>query len=262
MSSLRRYALGASSPISVLLLWELAARFEIIDAIFFPPPTQILGRLFQLLTLHALFWEHLWASVFRLIAGSAIAIPTGITLGIAVSLIPSVRLALMPLIALTYPVPKLAIFPILLIIFGPGDASKIAIIAIGVFYLVLLNTAHGVRAISDLGYLEVVKVYKIPFWKKMYRVVITGSASHILTGIKTGLGYGLVMVVAGEFTVSKTGLGVFMWNAWDQFQIVDVYAGLMVLSFFGILIFFACDFLIYRSTFRVGTMKQTNQVVE
>ena len=118
---------------------------------------------------------------------------------------------------------------------------KIAIIAIGIFFLVLLSTVHGVQRLSPFGYLDIVFIYKIPFWKRLFRIIIRGALPEILNGIKMGLGYGLVMVVAGEFSVSRNGIGFFMWNAWDQFRIRDLYCGLIILSLLGLFIFIVLD---------------------
>ncbi len=73
--------------------------------------------------------------------------------------------------------------------------------------------------------------------------MIKGVSPDILAGIKVGIGYGLVMVVAGEFTVSRDGIGFFMWNAWDQFRITDLYCGLFVLSLMGLIFFYTLDFI-------------------
>jgi len=125
----------------------------------------------------------------------------------------------------------------LLVIFGIGDAAKIAIIAIGIFFLVLFNTTQGVKRLISLGYFNIIFIYKIPYRTKISKIIFQGALPEILNGIKMGLGYGLVMVIAGEFTISKNGIGFFMWNAWDQFRILDLYCGLVVISLLGYIIF-------------------------
>jgi ABC-type nitrate/sulfonate/bicarbonate transport system permease component len=233
--------LSSSSIVTLLIIWEIASKNNFINSLYFPSPSEVISRLFYLIFNETAFLGDIWASTYRLIYGSIISIPPAIILGVAIGLNKYVDLFFKPLIAITYPIPKLAIFPLLLVIFGMGDASKIAMIAIGIFYLVFLNTTHGVERLSSSGYFDIVLIYRIPFWKKLFQVVIRGTLPEILDGIKIGMGYGLVMVVAGEFSASRRGVGCFMWNAWDQFRIKDLYCGLAILSLLGFMIFFVLD---------------------
>ena len=233
-----------SIPVLVaLILWQTLTRFNLISALYFPPPADILKELFFLLFNDPSFTYGILRSSYRLFLGLLISVPTAIIVGLAMSLSRHITFWLEPLIAVTYPIPKLAIFPLLLVIFGIDDMPKIAVIAIGIFFLVLLNTLHGLERLSKAGYFDIVTIYKIPFWKKIFHVMIKGIFPDILNGIKVGIGYGLVMVVAGEFTVSKDGIGFFMWNAWDQFRITDLYCGLFVLSLMGFIFFNTLDFI-------------------
>lgn len=233
--------LNSSSVITLLIIWEIASKNNFINSLYFPAPSEVISRLFYLVFNDTAFLGDIWASTYRLIIGSIISIPPAIILGVATGLNKYVDLFFKPLIAITYPIPKLAIFPLLLVIFGIGDASKIAIIAIGVFFLVILNTIHGIQSLFSSGYFDIVVVYKIPFWKKLFQIVIRGILPEILNGVKIGVGYGLVMVVAGEFSASRNGVGFFMWNAWDQFRVTDLYCGLVILSLFGLIIFIVID---------------------
>lgn len=238
---LKNFLLSSFSIIILLVIWEIGSKNNLINALYFPPPSEIISRLFYLIFNKTTFLNNIWASLYRLTIGSIISIPSAIILGIAISLNKYVDLFFKNLIAVTYPIPKLAIFPLMLIIFGVGDSSKIAIIAIGIFFLVLLSTIHGVQRLFSLGYFDIIIIYKIPFWEKLFRIVIRGTLPEILNGIKMGVGYGLVMVVAGEFSVSRNGIGFFMWNAWDQFCVKDVYCGLIILSLLGLFIFIVLD---------------------
>jgi ABC-type nitrate/sulfonate/bicarbonate transport system permease component len=233
--------LHSFSAITVLILWEIASKNNFINSLYFPAPSEVISKLFYLFFNQADFLGDIWASTYRLIMGSIISIPVALILGVAIGLNKYVDLFFKSLIAITYPIPKLAIFPLLLVIFGIGDASKIAMIAIGIFFLVLLNTIHGVERVFSSGYFDIVLIYRIPFWNKLFRVVIRGALPEILNGIKIGMGYGLVMVVAGEFSASRRGVGCFMWNAWDQFRIKELYCGLIILSLLGLIIFVVLD---------------------
>ena len=236
-----RLFLSSILLILLICLWEFCASKKIINTIYFPRPSAVFLQLFHLLFNNPDFTMDIYSSLKRLLIGTLIAVPPAILLGIAVGLNKTIDLLSKSCIAVTYPVPKLAVFPLLLLLFGIGDASKIALIAIGIFFLVLLNTIHGVQRLASSGYFDIVRVYRIPFLKKLIHIVLRGVLPEILEGVKIGMGYGLVMIVASEFTASRNGIGLFMWNAWDQFRVKDMYCGLFVLSMTGLLIFYFFD---------------------
>ena len=228
----------------VLALWELAARLLWIDPRFFPAPTEVivnLGR--DLFGESARLPHHLAASLTRLFAGGAIGILGGLILAVAAQLNRGVRAFFDPLVSALYPVPKLAIYPLLLLMFGIGDAPKVAMIALGVFFLVFFSTLHGGDRLRQRGFLDLAQVYRVPTATRIFRILLLGSLPEILEGIKTGLGYGLVMMVASEFTLAHDGIGVYMWMGWDQFRILDVYGGLFVLALLGMANFYSLEFL-------------------
>ena len=129
------YFLLSFSPILILLvLWEIASKINLINVLFFPAPSAIISRLYYLIFCDSAFLNDIRFSFYRLLIGSIISVPLAVILGIAIGLNKYVDLLFRHLIAITYPIPKLAIFPFLLIIFGVGDESKIALIAIGIFF--------------------------------------------------------------------------------------------------------------------------------
>ena len=225
----------------LLAAWELASRASLLHPVFFPPPAQILKRLWVLLWTDDQFIWEIAKSHRRLALGALLSVPPAVAMGLLLGLHPKARRLFSSLIALTYPIPKLAVFPLLMVILGIGESSKIAIIAVGVFFLVLLSTLQGCQRLFKEDYMDIVRVFRIPNGKTFFAVAFQGSLPEILSGLKMGLGYGLVMVVASEFTFSQNGIGFFIWRAWDQFRIVDIYCGLTVLSISGFLIFMGVD---------------------
>src|SRR5947207_6357231 len=148
-NTMRDRIIGLSSPLLLLLLWEIAVRLGIVDARFFPPPSRILVTLVALIE-SGVLWANTWASLQRLFWGSLIGGVPALLLGVVMGIYRPIRAALEPLVAATYPVPKSAILPLILLIFGLGEASKIAMVAIGVFYPVLINAVAGVLQINRI----------------------------------------------------------------------------------------------------------------
>jgi NitT/TauT family transport system permease protein len=247
-----------SSPVLLILLWEALSRLNLINAVYFPAPSRVFLRLVNLLVSDQLFWIDIESSLIRLTIGTAIAIPLAIAIGVGAGLSRKADRFISPLVAITYPVPKLCILPLLMIFLGIGDASKIAIIAIGIFYLVLLSVIHGIKGLPNV-YFDIAFVYRIPFLKRIFFVVLNGILPDILQGCKVGIGYGLVMVVASEFIAAKNGVGFFMWNAWDQFRIIDLYVGLAIFSMAGLGIFACFEWALSRLKWRNGNANRRIQ---
>ncbi len=238
-----------TAPVVILLAWEALSYFRVINAVYFPAPCVILRRFVHLLLQDPAFTQNVLFSLKRLALGALIAVPLALVLGLAVGLSRGFSRFFMPLISLTYPLPKLSILPLLMILLGIGDVSKIAIIAIGIFYFVLLGIIHGIRGLPRV-YDDLAQVYRIPLSKKISSIVLIGILPDILHGCKLGIAYGLVMVVAGEFIAARNGIGFFMWNAWDQFRIIDVYVGLVVFSLLGLAVFAFFDGILLRMKWR------------
>ncbi|WP_240158806.1 hypothetical protein [Burkholderia sp. Ax-1724] len=128
--------ISIASPVLLLLLWQGAAQTGLIDVRFFPAPTQIFST-FGALVKDGSLWDNTSATLLRLLWGGLIGGIPALLLGVATGLSKPLHAVFEPLIAATYPVPKSAIFPLLMLICGLGEASKIAMVAIGVFYPML-----------------------------------------------------------------------------------------------------------------------------
>ena len=127
------------SPLLLLLLWELSSQFNLIDRRFFPAPSTIASTAWRMTVSLELF-EHIGATLRRVGIGYVMGAVPGIVMGLVLGLSRPVRRLLGPIFAALYPVPKIAILPLILLIFGVGDASKFVVIAIGVFFLMFYNT--------------------------------------------------------------------------------------------------------------------------
>lgn len=231
------------SVLAGFIVWQSVCVLQLIDPIYFPSPLAIIHQAWKLYTEQAEFRDHLFNSLWRLLAGQVIALPLATILALLTTLNTPFRDIISPWIGLTYPIPKLALFPFLLITLGTGDISKTAMIALGSFFLMYLSFVVGFRRVYESEQFEVVRVYNVNRIKILRHVFLKGAAPEIINGIKLGFGYGLVMMVGSEMTMSKNGLGFYMWNAWDQFRILDMYACLAWISLLGILIFHTCDWL-------------------
>ena len=227
----RERAISILSPLVLLGLWEICARTGIVDVRFFPAPSNIIGHLFELASSGAL-WRHVGASLYRLAAGFIVGCVPAIVIGLAIGLYRPVRAAFDPLISATYPIPKSSLLPLILLIFGLGESSKIAMVAIGVFYPVLINSCTGVLEINKI-FLDVGRNFGASRFNMFRTVALPGALPLIMTGIKLGAGMGLVLIAIAEMVGAKQGLGYMIWNAWELFDVQTMYVGLFVIAIIG-----------------------------
>lgn len=225
---------SVASPLALLLLWELSARTGLIDTRFFPAPTSIVRQGIDLAGSGEL-WGHLSASLQRLLWGSLLGGIPALLIGIAMGLYRPIRAAIDPLISATYPVPKSAILPLILLIFGLGEASKIVMVALGVFFPVVINTISGVMQIDKI-YLDVGKNFRASRWQTFRTVALPGALPSIMAGIKLGIGMGLILIAIAEMVGAKTGIGFMIWDAWQILSVETMYVGLIVISILGFLL--------------------------
>jgi len=229
------------SPLIAFLLWELCSRTGVFDIRFFPPPSDVLVHLFTVSPEEGIL-KDIGASLYRIFFGYTLGVSAGIALGVAIGLSTRVRVIFYPIIALLYPIPKIAILPLIMLIFGIGDLSKIVVVFIGSFFLVLINTVHGVASINKI-YHQVGQVYRIPRRYFVLRIILPGSLPAIFTGLKLAIGYSLVIVVAAEFSGANAGIGYLIWQSWETFSILSMYAGIFVIAALGFIFTFGLEYL-------------------
>lgn len=231
--------LSVLSPLSLLLVWEILARAGIIDTRLLSSPTLIVRALVPLLVSGELLHNTL-VSVQRIIVGFIAGSLPGVLLGVAMGLSPLVRSAVEPMIQATYPIPKLAIMPLILLVFGLGETSKVFTIGIGVFYLVVINSMAGVLHIDKI-YMDVAKNFGASRKDYYLTIALPGALPMIFAGLKLGMGMALILVVAAEMSAAKAGVGWMIWRAYDMFAIEQMFVALIVLSVLGYLFSIVLD---------------------
>ncbi|WP_050183548.1 ABC transporter permease [Domibacillus robiginosus] len=226
-------ALTIFSPLFLLLIWEFLSRSGLMDARFFPPPTTI-ATAFVELTVSGELFEHIQISLFRILAGFLLGAVPGIILGLFMGLYAPIRHFLSPLIMALMPIPTLALLPIILILFGIGETSKVVTIAGSVFFPVVINTAAGVLSIDSM-YLDVAKNYGASRKDFFLKIALPGSLPFMLEGIQMGQAIALLTIVAAEMMGARSGIGYLIWTSYNAFLLKDMFVGLILISFFGYL---------------------------
>ncbi|RZL61121.1 MAG: ABC transporter permease [Variovorax sp.] len=225
--------LAAQVALLVLLLgaWQ-AASGRWIDPFYISSPSAVAAKLYGWAvdgTLLNSFLYTFQAMAGGFILGSSLGFVVGFTLGRSHVL---ARL-LDPFITAIYCMPKIALAPLLIMWFGIGLASKVAMAALIVFFLVFLNTFAGVRDVQAV-HLQSVRIMGASSWQELRLVVIPSAAAWVLTGLKVSVPYALIGAVVGELISSNRGIGFLIGQASGLFDTAGVFAGLTVLALTGI----------------------------
>ena len=239
--SQREQLIGILSPILLLALWEITARIGWIDPRFFPPPSAVMTKLVAL-TENGELMTNLSASLQRLGWGFLLGGIPAILLGLAMGLYRPIKAAFNPLVAATYPIPKSAIMPLILLIFGLGESSKIVMVALGVFYPVLINTFTGVEQIAKI-HLDVGRNFRADKLQVFTTIALPGALPSIMAGVKLGIGMGLILIAIAEMVGAKDGIGFMIWNAWQVLAVDTMYVGLIVIALLGFISTFIVDLI-------------------
>ncbi|HUG14279.1 MAG TPA: ABC transporter permease, partial [Thermomicrobiales bacterium] len=177
--------LALLGPFVVLGIWEALSRTGTINPFFFPAPTSLRSTALDLIRTGEL-WDHTRASLTRILVGFTIAAAPGVLLGVLMGLWWPLRAMLTPVAASAFAIPKIAILPLVIIIFGIGETSKIAMVAISVFFLVVLSTMSAVMEVEQV-YFDVARNANASLWQQILTVALPGALPGIFTGLRLAL---------------------------------------------------------------------------
>ncbi len=215
------------------------AALQLISPLFLPPPQQVLAKLLTIAGpqgfMDATLWQHLAASLTRIVLALLAAVVIGIPVGIAMGLSPTVRGILDPVIELYRPVPPLAYLPLMVIWFGIGETSKILLIYLAIFAPVAMSALAGVKSAQQVR-IRAAQSLGASRAQVLWFVILPGALPEILTGLRIGLGVGWSTLVAAELIAATRGLG-FMVQSAGEFLATDVVlAGIAVIAIIAFLL--------------------------
>lgn len=229
----RQLTLSLATLLVLLAVWWVVSALKLISPLFLPAPQQVLHQLLTVASaqgfMDATLWQHLGASLMRILIALFAAALIGIPVGIAMGLNSTVRGILDPLIELYRPVPPLAYLPLMVIWFGIGETSKILLIYLAIFAPVALSAVAGVKSAQQVR-LRAARSLGASRWQVLWYVILPGALPEILTGLRIGLGVGWSTLVAAELIAATRGLG-FMVQSAGEFLATDVVlAGIAVIA--------------------------------
>jgi ABC-type nitrate/sulfonate/bicarbonate transport system permease component len=236
LAGIAERAMPALVIAGVLLAWELFVRLRGIAPIYLPPPSTIAVYLFRMITDGSIAFN-LGVTLLRIFAGFAVAAVTGVTLGVLMGMSRIIARIADPWIAALYPLPKIALIPLLVIWLGTGEVYKIVISAITAFFPIVISTYAGIRQ-TDQGLVKAARDLGANRRQIQMKIVSPAAIPSIFAGLHLGMGVTVILVVAAEMigSSSQSGMGFLLIQSGQVMETEKVFASLVVLAVVGALI--------------------------
>ncbi len=242
VARLRKLGLGLIVPAILLGWWEIAAGAGAINTFFFPAPSHIVVNGVTHL-LDGSLTADISATLLRVFSGIAIGGSTGYLAGLFTGTSALIRALFEPFFSAFYTIPKIAILPVFIFLFGLGESPVIAIISITVFFYVWVYTFGAVRGI-DSSYLDVARTYSASRWAILRHVIIPATLPQVFTGLRVAVAVGTLITITTEIVIGDSGLGFVIFHSRMIMRIEDSYVGIFAVSILG--------FTLQRLVVRIG----------
>ena len=231
--SLRMFAFGI---FLCLVLWAVTA--QILQMPVIPSPEQVLLRLMQkfpdTIAVHAGY------SLLRIVLGLVVAVAVGYPVGVLMGYFPRVNRLLAPILYLTYPVPKIALLPVVMLLFGVGETSKMLLVFLIIVFQVVVAVRDAVAAIPPETYAPL-RVLGATFAQIVRHIIVPASLPKFITAVRVAMATAISVLFFTETFGTQYGIGYYIMDAWLRVSYLDMYAGITVLSTMGLVLFILLD---------------------
>ncbi|HQZ21802.1 MAG TPA: ABC transporter permease [Thermoflexales bacterium] len=227
--ALIRWAITLTALIAV---WELVTRLRLIHPLWLPAPSIVAQKFAEMLA-SGVIVRQTTSTLTAVLLGVLMGGLPGAVLGLAMGASPRLRAIADPIVAAFHALPKIALLPLVIVAFGVGETPRIVISALGAFFPLLINGMAGARNIAPV-YFEVSRNYGASRAKTFARVILPGSLPSLITGLRLAANTSLLLTIAAEMVLPRSGLGAVIWRAWETMRIEELYVGLIVAATLGI----------------------------
>jgi ABC-type nitrate/sulfonate/bicarbonate transport system permease component len=226
--------IGTGAVVLLLVIWQLAAEASLVSSLVLPSPTSIASALVAYVK-SSTFGIDLATSGQEVLYGYLLSVVVGVPLGLAMGWYRRLDYALDPFVSFAYASPRIAIAPLVVIWFGIGIWSKVAIIFVMSVFSILINTRAGVKNL-DAHLIKAARSFGAGDWQMFRTVALPGALPFIITGLRLGVGQALIGVVVGELIAAQHGIGQAMATFGTTFQTASVFATLIIVAGAGLLL--------------------------
>ena len=228
----RRWVTSWAGVAVLLVLWQAAPNLGWVDKTFLPPLSQVLHAWWDLARTGEL-WDDVQVSLQRSLTGFGIAIAAGVPLGLAIGWYPLAAELLNPVLTIFLNTAALALLPVFTLILGIGETSKITIVVYASVWPILYNTIAGVRGVDPL-LIKSARSLGVGPVRLFQKVILPAATPTIFTGVRLGGAASILVLITTEMVGAKSGLGYLIINSQFNFQIPQMYAGIITVSAVGV----------------------------
>lgn len=229
-----RLVIGAGTFLTLLAVWELIGRSGLVDPLFVSSPSRVLEAGTTLMQ-EPDFWNDLRVSGLEFAIGYGAAAVVGVLIGLSVGLSKRLDYMLAPFVDMLNAVPRVTLLPLIIIWFGIGIWSKVAVVFLGAVIPILINTQSGVKT-NEARFVRVARSFSASRFKIFTSIVLPGTVPFIFTGLKYGAGRALLGVVVGELYASTAGVGHVIADAGNTLQPDVVFFGVFIFMVTGLVV--------------------------
>ena len=216
-----------------LAAWELASG-RVVSKFWVSSPSAIFAVL-RRWVMDGSLWMHLEATLSAIGIGYVIGCAVGILFGLLLGFLPRAQRVLSPFLSAFYSIPKIALAPLFVILFGIGIESKICLVAVTVFFLVLFSTIDGIRDV-DADLVESLEIMGASRSEIAAKLIIPAAKPWILTGMRISVRYATTAAILGEVFAANRGIGFLIEYNSGQFNAAGVFAAVLLLVLLGVLV--------------------------
>jgi len=226
------HVVSRALPLLILAaLWEGLTRGGVLRPEALPPLDRVVVR-WLVFVVQGDLLPHLQASLWRGTVGFLLSVVVGISLGIGMAYSPRLRGFFEPLLSLTYPIPKQALIPVLMIWLGIGHASKIAVIFIGCLIPIVISTFHGARGVDQYLIWSAMNL-GTRRRRLLWRLIIPAASPDILSGIRIALSLSFILLVTSEILAARAGLGFLSFFLGESGAYEEMFAVIFTVILLG-----------------------------
>lgn len=219
---------------AIIALWQIASSTGLLSPVAMPSPLAVVNALHDLFVSGKL-WHHLGQSLYRIGFGWLIGTTAGLAIGLAMGIFSVARAIGIPVTAALFPIPKIALLPLFILWFGIGESSKVATIALGVFFPTVISAYSAVDNVQR-NLIRMGQSFGVPASAIVAKIILPGATPGILAGFRISSSIALILVVAAEMIGAEYGIGAFILAAGNLMQTDQLVAGVVMLSLLGLAI--------------------------
>ena len=219
---------------AIVALWQASSSLGLLSPVAMPSPLAVVNALYDLAASGKL-GIHIGQSLYRIGLGWLIGTTAGLAIGLAMGVFSVARAIGIPVTAALFPIPKIALLPLFILWFGIGESSKVATIALGVFFPTVISAYSAVDNVPR-NLIRMGQSFGVPAASIVAKIILPGAMPGILAGFRISSSIALILVVAAEMIGAEYGIGAFILAAGNLMQTDQLVAGVVVLSILGLAI--------------------------